>query len=244
MPLTLRESCDKYTRLMRSTANKRFMTFEHFNKRYGGCLPLNALIEKQFKVSVMRAKRQNNDLVHSRFLSLRQLVASVEEDASVSLRAKDVSKQSPEHMTSLTSHPRPYKTPEAEHVETDTAVETDYEFKHVPEKEEIVPQPSKDTITLAKWKDWMAQQRKTKTKLSIKNDMIVHFVPTELDTDADPLTLSAKLTKHTAEALSQCKPVKLRDGTTLDKEWNEQDVKDIMKSLKEKKTGPFYVHLL
>ena len=90
----------------------------------------------------------------------------------------------------------------------------------------------------------MAQQRKTKTKLSIKNDMIVHFVPTELDTDADPLTLSARLTKHTAEALSQCKPVKLRDGTTLDKEWNEQDVKDIMKSLKEKKTGPFYVHLL
>ena len=130
MPLTLRESCDKYTRLMRSTANKRFMTFEHFNKRYGGCLPLNALIEKQFKVSVMRAKRQNNDLVHSRFLSLRQLVASVEEDASVSLRAKDVSKQSPEHMTSLASHPRPYKTPEAEHVETDTAIETDYEFKH------------------------------------------------------------------------------------------------------------------
>lgn len=33
-------------------------------------------------------------------------------------------------MTSLASHPRPYETPEAEHVETDTAIETDYEFKH------------------------------------------------------------------------------------------------------------------
>ena len=50
MPLTLQESRDKYTRLVRSTVNKRFMTFK-FNERYGGCLPLNALIEKQFKVS-------------------------------------------------------------------------------------------------------------------------------------------------------------------------------------------------
>lgn len=246
MPLTLQESCDKYTRLVRSTSNKRFMTFKRFNQRYGGCLPLNALIEKQFKVSVMRAKRQNNDFIHARFLSLRELVQSVSDDSNVSVSSRDMEQHFPEKMSSLSSHPRPYKTPEEEPVETDTAIENDYEFKSKPESstEEVDPQPSKTEITLADWKEWMNTQRQEHDKLNIKNNMIVHFVPKTLDTSVDALSLSAKLTKSVAEALSQCKPVKLRDGTTLDKEWSEQDVKAMMSSLKAKESGPFYVHLL
>ena len=246
MPLTIQESCDKYTRLVRSTANKRFMSFEMFNKRYGGCLPLNALIEKQFKVSVMRAKRQNNDFIHARFLSLRDLVQSVSDDSNVSVSSRNVKQHFPEKMSSLSSHPRPYKTPEEEPVETDTAIENDYEFKPEPASstEEIDPQPSKTQTTLEEWKEWIGKEREKEPKLTIKNNMIVHFVPKTLDTNADALTLSAKLTKSVAEALSQCKPVKLRDGSTLDKEWSEQDVKAMMTSLKSKESGPFYVHLL
>ena len=58
------------------------------------------------------------------------------------------------------------------------------------------------------------------------------------------MELSAKLTKSTATALNECKPVKMRDGSTLDKEWSEDDVAVMMKALKEKASGPFYVHLV
>lgn len=244
MPLTLQESCDKYTRLVRSTANKRFMTFKMFNERYGGCLPLNALIEKQFKVSVMRAKRQNNDFIHARFLSLRDLVQSVQDDSSVTVSSSDVSNHFPEKMSSLSSHPRPYKAPSVEAVETDTAAETDYEFKAQPESVQAQPSKEKVQIDEEEWKEWVGKEREKNTKLQIKNNMIVHFIPKEPTCKEDMMELSAKLTKSTATALNECKPVKMRDGSTLDKEWSEDDVAVMMKALKEKASGPFYVHLV
>ena len=240
MSLTLKESCTLYERFCRR--NKNIPTFEEFNQKHFTCLPNDKVVFKDFKASIITAKRAEGLPIRRKLPSLfkRFHVSDNEE-----YEEEDVHVAEPQK--AFVSHLAPsYENGLRMNIRHNANIQNSIE------QESSVPDSATETETeveadlawsLEAYKKELSES--TNPKLKESNGMMIHFVP---PTRCAPLeALACKFTKKCYETLQgkENHPLKMRDNSiwAAGANWNQDDVTAVLQMRKKKTAGPYFIRV-